>query len=149
MANDIFGDLQSWVRVLDHMERLASEGTLDHHQRGLARVLRYPFNWRLRQAALRNAGLLKEPSEEVVEVVLRILRNDHGDIENRILAGDALASMMSNGAAVSMSDATRCRIAESFERLLEAAEPPVLHDAAERWQQQLKEAAGVAGTAAK
>ena len=71
------------------------------------------------------------------------------DIENRILAGDALASMMSNGAAVSMSDATRCRIAESFERLLEAAEPPVLHDAAERWQQQLKEAAGVAGTAVK
>ncbi|MCE5309287.1 MAG: hypothetical protein LLG20_16725 [Acidobacteriales bacterium] len=149
MANDIFGDLQSWVRVLDQMERLASEGALDQHQRGLARVLRYPFNWRLRQAALRNAGLLKEPSEEVIEVVLRILRNEHGDIENRILAGNALASMMSNGAAASMSDEVRCRIVQGVEGILDAAEPPVLHDAAERWQQQVNEAAGVAGAAAK
>ncbi len=149
MANDIFGDLQSWVRVLDQMERLASAGVLDQHQPGLARVLRYPFNWRLRQAALRNAGLLKEPSEEVIEVVLRILRNEHGDIENRVLAGDALAGMMSNGAEASMSDATRCRVAESFERLLEAAEPPVLHNAAERWRQQMNEAAGIPGIAAR
>ena len=144
MANDIFGDLQNWVCVLDRMERLANEGSLDQHQAGLARVARYPFNWRLRQAALRTIGLLKEPREEVIDVVLRILNNEHGDIEIRILAGDALARILSNGGAGSLSERTRCRIEQSILDVLGATQPPVLHDAAQNWRQQLREAAALA-----
>jgi len=144
VANDIFGDLQNWVRVLDRMERLANEGSLDQHQVGLARVARYPFNWRLRQAALRTIGLLKEPREEVIDVVLRILNNEHGDIEIRILAGDALARILSNGGAASLSERTRCRIEQSILDILGATHPPVLHEAAQNWRQQLHEAATLA-----
>lgn len=146
MANDIFGDLQNWMRVLDRMEQLANEGSLDQHQQGLARVARYPFNWRLRQAALRTIALLKEPSEEVIDVVLRILSNEHGDLEIRILAGDALAQIMSHGGTGWLSEKTRCRIEQIILDILETTQPPVLHQAAQIWMAQLqKTAAPVAG----
>ena len=149
MANDIFGDLQNWGHVLDQMGRLAREGSLDQHQAGLARVARYPFNWRLREAALRTIGLLKEPTEEVIEVVLRILTNEHGDLDMRILAGDALARLLSNGAAASMSDRMRCRIAQSMQDILGTTGPPVLHAAAQGWREQLQQTARVAAITAR
>lgn len=144
MANDIFGDLQNWVRVVEQMERLASEGSLDQHQTGLIRVARYPFNWRLRQAALRAIGQLKAPREEVIDVVLRILANEHGDLEIRIQAGDALARIISNGGADSLNEKTRCRIERCILDILEATQPPVLHSAAEGWRRHVHEAAAFA-----
>lgn len=130
---DIFGDLQDWGRVLGQIESMRRDGTLDKHQPGLARVARYPFNWQLRQAALRAIAELKAPIDAVVDVSLRILLNDHGDLETRILAGNALSRVLNGASGQAISDRLRSEAARSIQALGEAPQPPVLQTSARRW----------------
>jgi hypothetical protein len=95
MSYDVFGDSQEWGLVLDHVQRLREEWTLDDHQQGLARLGRYPCNWQLRQAGLR--AELQRPIDEVIRGAVQMMADKSSDgRETRILAGGAVSTILSN-----------------------------------------------------
>jgi len=140
MSYDVFGDLQEWGRVLDQVHMMREDGALDNHQQGLARLARYPFNWQLRQAALRAIAELKRPTEEVLRVAVQIMLDDNNDLETRILAGGAVSGVLSNGGGT-IGDSARSAATEGIRDLLAKPQPPVLRTSARRWQQCLLPAA--------
>ncbi len=124
MSYDVFGDLREWGRVLDQVRRMREDGTSGQHQAGLARLARYPYNWRLRQAALCAMAELKQPCEEVLRAALGILADEGGDLETRVLAGMALCGML-NGCE-SIGDDAHGEAAASIAELSAKPQPPVL-----------------------
>ena len=141
MSYDVFGDLQEWGRVLDQVQRMRQDEVLDNHQRGLARLARYPFNWRLRQAALRATAELKRPTDEILQIAVQIMADDNSDLETRILAGNAVNEVLGNGGGASISDSAHSRAAKSIQDLLDTPQPPVLHTHARQWWASLHPAA--------
>ena len=93
MRRDDFGNLRDWGSVMDRLERLRDEAVLDEHQAGLARILRYRGNWRLREAALEAIQYVKEPSDELLARVLDIVADQGLYREVRVLAARALEGM--------------------------------------------------------
>ncbi len=138
MNCDVFGDLQDWGRVLDRIGKLREDGTLDDHQSGLARVARYPSNWQLRKAALRAIAELKRPGDEIARVAVQILLDDDGDLETRILAGNALRGALNNSGGATISGCARSEVAQSIRTLLEKPQPPMLRTSARRWEESLR-----------
>jgi hypothetical protein len=138
MSSDIFGDLQEWGQVLDRVRRMREDGTLDRHQPGLARLVRYPFNWQLRQAGLRAAAELKTPTDEVLRAAAQVMADEKTDLETRILAGGAVSRILGNGDG-RISDAARAEAIGSIHDLLAKPQPPVLHTFARKWEGTAKE----------
>ena len=95
MSTDIFGDLREWSRVLEHPEYLKDTGELDEHQDELARLLRYRFNWRLRERAVQSLSVLSAPGNQILLVVLEIVADEHTEFDLRTLAADALCGLIS------------------------------------------------------
>jgi hypothetical protein len=146
MSYDVFGDLQEWGRVLEQLQKIREEGTLDNHQQGLARLARYPFNWQLRQAGLRAIAELNRPAEEVLRVAVQIMVDENSDLETRTLAGDAVKGVLSNGGCM-IGDGARSEAVESIRGLLTKPQPPVLHMSARCWQESvLREAKAITTT---
>lgn len=142
MSYDVFGDLQEWGRVLDQVQEMRKDGTADNHQQGLARLVRYPFNWQVRQAGLRAIAELKQPTDEVLGVAVQIVVDEKNDLETRILAGGALNRILNNGCGT-ISGTARSEATESLRDLLATPQPPVLHKCLCRCQQ--SQAAGREG----
>jgi hypothetical protein len=94
VTTDIFGDLREWNRVIDQIELLKARGELDEHQEGLARLLRYRFNWRIREKAVQSLSTLSEPEERTVLLVLEIICDEHTAFDLRALAADALCGLI-------------------------------------------------------
>ncbi len=129
---DTFGDLREWGRVLKEIELLGLAGQLDEHEEGLTRVLRYRYNWQLRQAALRAVSHLKSPSKDLFNVLIGIVTDDYGDMETRLLACNAVRDLIRterlSGAGDLESEATQCA-----NEMLRIPQPPVLRKAIEGW----------------
>ncbi|HWQ54483.1 MAG TPA: hypothetical protein VN442_12435 [Bryobacteraceae bacterium] len=134
MSYDLFNNLQEWGCVLDQVQKIREDGALDSHQEGLARLARYPFNWQLRETALRAIAELKRPTEEVLRIAVQIMADENNDLETRILAGNAVSSVLSNGHGT-ISDVARFAATECIRDLLARQEPPVLHSSARMWYQ--------------
>ena len=134
MQKDDFGNLEEWGRVLSQLEQLERDQRLDEHQDGLVRLLRYPDNWRLREAALESVRSIKKPTEALVTAVLQILTNEDLYYEVRVLAAEALAALLP--AARTGRDGRNReleqRALEQMHALLDATHPPVLHQAVQR-----------------
>lgn len=145
MIYDIFGDLQEWGRVLDQVRRTREDGTLDRHQSGLTRLIRYPYNWQLREAGLRAAAELKRPTDDVLRAAVQVLADEEADLETRTLAGHAVSRMLRNGDA-HISDTARSEAIESIDDLLSKQGPPVLHASARSWQESLLSAGKAVST---
>jgi hypothetical protein len=96
MKEDPFGNLMDWGNVLDILDDLAENGQLSQCQKGLARVLRYKGNWRLREEVLKCVGHVQHPSAELVHQVISILDDDNIYYEVRIIAGNALIQLLNN-----------------------------------------------------
>jgi hypothetical protein len=95
MMTDIFGDLREWNRVLKQLEQLQDTGQLDDHQDGLARLLRYRFNWRLREKAVQSLSALSEPEDRILLLVLEIGCDENTGFDLRTLAADSLCGLIS------------------------------------------------------
>lgn len=134
MQKDDFGNLEEWGRVLTQLEQVRQDRRLDEHQHGLVRLLRYPDNWRLREAALEFARDVRQPTEPLVTAVLQILTNEDLYYEVRVLAAEALAALLP--AARTGRDGRNReleqRALEQMHALLDATHPPVLHQAVQR-----------------
>ncbi|MBN1967694.1 MAG: hypothetical protein JW910_23760 [Anaerolineae bacterium] len=134
MPRDDFGNLEEWGRVLSELAKLAQDRVLDEHQDGLVRLLRYPDNWRLREAALEATGDVKHPSEALISTVLGIMANESLYHEVRMLAAEALARLI---VATRSSGDARHReleqqVTEQMHALLDSPHPPILRQAVQR-----------------
>lgn len=139
MQSDIFGNLMEWGDVLEMLERLRDSNSLDEHQAGLVRILRYPRNWRLREAALGAIRKVKQPTEELLKETLSIALNEEVYIEARKMAVDALADLMIKDRRIrSKNEITaRSRVLEKMESLMGDTQSPLLRERIERFFKKL------------
>lgn len=96
MTADIFGNLTEWGRVLDQLEQLKSDGLLDEHQAGLARILRYPDNWRLTEFVLACAIEIRQANDLLIAEATRIFSDQNAYLEVRLLATRALGHLLTH-----------------------------------------------------
>jgi len=139
MQSDIFGNLMEWGDVLVKLEGLRSSKTLDEHQSGLVRILRYPRNWRLREAALKAVREINQPSQELLKETLNIALNEEVYLEARKMAVDALADLMIKDRRIrSKNEITaRSRVMEKMESLMGGTQSPLLRERIERFFKKL------------
>ncbi len=131
--SDIFGDLREWGRVLKQIELLGLAGQLDEHEEGLTRVLRYRYNWQLRQAALRAASHLKRPSKDLFDVLIGIVTDDYGDLETRLLACNAVRDLIRTERCQPGTGDLESQATQLADEILRVPQPPVLRKAVEQW----------------
>lgn len=132
MPGDSFGSLLEWGHVLGRLDDCRRRGTLDDEQEGLLRILRYPHNWRLREATLEAIRDLKTPSEAILHEVRTIAEDESLYYEVRVLAAETLAVWAEGGRHASWTPAARDAVAACVRRLLGEHQPPILHQAAGR-----------------
>ena len=139
MQSDIFGNLMEWGDVLEKLEGLRNSKTLDEHQAGLVRILRYPRNWRLREAALRVIREINQPSQELLKETLSIALNEEVYLEARKMAVDTLADLMIKDRRIrSKNEITaRSRVLEKMESLMGDTHSPLLREGIERFFKKL------------
>lgn len=139
MPSDIFGNLMEWGDVLEKLEGLRNSKTLDEHQAGLVRILRYPRNWRLREAALKAIREINQPSQEVFKETLNIAMNEEVYVEARNLAVDALADLMIKDRRIRPKNelSARSKVLEKMESLMGDAHSPLLREGIERFFKRL------------
>jgi hypothetical protein len=139
MHSDIFGNLMEWGEVLEKLESLRNSKTLDQHQAGLVRILRYPRNWRLREAVLKAIGEVKQPSQELFKETLNIALNEEVYLEARTLAVAALADLMIKDRRIHSKDeiTARSRVLEKMESLMGDTQSPLLREGIERFFKKL------------
>ena len=124
---DIFGDLRDWGRVLGLIEGTRKDDRLDEHQEGLARILRYLDNWRLREAVLECFQNVRSPSPELVSAVLAILLDQNVYCDARVLSASALGCLADRTGGGAGLD--RNEILEKLRDVLNTPQVPVLNNA--------------------
>ena len=126
MNSDIFGNLVDWGDVLDMLEGLKNSKELDNHQAGLARILRYPNNWRLREAALDVISEVETPTEELLKETLNIVMDNDIYDDVRIQAARTLSELVTRdrGAPGNLGG-MKSVIQERMEDLLRTPHSPV------------------------
>ena len=139
MQPDIFGNLMEWGDVLGKLEQLRGSNSLDEHQAGLVRILRYPRNWRLREAALGAVREVKQPTEALFNEILNIALNDGVHLEARTLAVGVLADLMLKCRRIrSKNEMTaRSRVLQKMESLMDKTYSPLLREEIERFFKKL------------
>jgi len=139
MKSDIFGNLMEWGGVLEKLGQLRDSKTLDNHQAGLVRILRYPHNWRLREAALRAIREVNHPTEALLRETLNLALNEEVYVEARTMAVHTLADLMIKDRRIrSKNEITaRSRVLEKMECLMSDTHSPLLRDGIERFFKKL------------
>ncbi len=134
MSSEMFGNLRDWGEALQNLNELKKAGRLDEHQPGLVRILRYKYNWRLREAVLGCLAQVSHPSLELVNEVCRLASDEETYHEVRILAAHALPCLMRNFDDTQGHEAAQLRdsVARKMEVLLRSPQPPVIHEAVHR-----------------
>jgi hypothetical protein len=130
---DIFGDLRNWGQILKQIELLRLAGQLDEHEEGLTRILRYRYNWQLRQAAMRAVPELRNPSKDLFDVLLGIVTDEYCDFETRLLACNAVRDSIRRYHDRREPGDLRAQAAECAGAILGTPQPPVLRKAVEQW----------------
>lgn len=134
MDAPVLDNLEEWGRVLEELDHLRRDRTLDRHQNEILRLLRYRDNWRLREAALEALRDVQKPFEPVVEETCRIMMNEELYYQVRVLAAEALAAMGERLATSREPHSAELRrqIGQRMQELLDSHQPPILHQAVRR-----------------
>lgn len=132
MEKDIFGNLYDWGDVLEQIDKLRQSFSLDEHQPGLVRILRYRNNWKLRETVLDCIKELKRPVDSVTDVVFDIMMDDTVYYEQRILAADSLVHLCKKNAKA------RKKFVEGVGKLLDVPHPPAFYKALNRITKQIE-----------
>lgn len=123
MTNDPFGNLREWGPALELLDKLASHGELAECQTGLARILRYKGNWRLREEVLKRIGGIPSPTDELVDQILAILSDDNTYYDARILASNAFIQLLKNNRN-SLHQDFILEIRKAIEKISKSPQPP-------------------------
>ena len=133
MGKDIFGNLYDWSDVLQQIENLRQSFSLDEHQPGLVRILRYRNNWKLRETVLDCIKELKQPDDSVIDAVLDIVMDDTVYYEQRILAADSLVQLCKK------NEKAMKKFVEEVGKLVDAPHPSAFHKALNRITKQIED----------
>ena len=118
MQPDIFGDLSQAGGVLARLHEIACRDSLDEHQVGLARILRFKQNPSLINAALEYSGNIKRASEILIAEALNVLVSGDLPIHTRALAARVLGHLICRYPADAVSDFDVDRVIESMVHML-------------------------------
>lgn len=129
MTMDAFGDLREWGDVLAALERLKRERQLDDQQVGLARLLRYRQNWRLREAALDAATEIRQASDVLIAEVLNTVVSPDNDIRLRVIAAGVLPGLVARRQGPADSNFSLAQVRRTLGDMLPMLNPPVLGEA--------------------
>jgi len=132
MRQDEFGNLSEWGDVLERLEQLKRSGELDGHQTGLARLIRYHGNWRLREAALKSCLEISCASDVLIADTLNTLADEQTPLRLRVLAADSLAHLVPRYAPENGSPFDVERVTEVMAQVAARVQPPVLADAVQQ-----------------
>lgn len=129
MQPDVFGDLSQQNGVLARMREIAFRGSLDEHQVGLARILRFKQNPSLIDAALEFSNSIERASEILIAEALNVLVSQDLPIHTRALAARSLGHLICHYPAESVSDFDVERVIESMVHVLSRLQPPMVKQA--------------------
>lgn len=134
MRQDLFGNLEDWGHVLEQLAEFTRNGEIERHQDNLIVLLRYPDNWRLREAALESVPAIRHPMAALVREICKIMLNDGLDFQVRMLAAEALSAVLDRLGDRTQDDPAGIRreIREQMHALLASQDVPVLHQAVRR-----------------
>ncbi len=133
MSSDIFGNLMDWGQAIDKLNQLKQKKILNEHQPGLVRILRYRDNWRLRETVLSYVKDITHPSDDLLTEVLNIAMDENVYYDARILAVEALASLMNNYKNNKENDRIdKNDVNKKIKALLVSPHPPIFHEAIRR-----------------
>lgn len=144
MSADLFGNLRDWGPVMDQIAGLTKSKKLDEHQVGLARILRYQENWRLREAVLKAAKDISLPSDEILSQMTEIMMDENIYWEARLLAADALSRLVlkSEKGSSHMPPHYTAKVMEKMNVILNSPQPPIFREGIGRLLMAIKEAKG-------
>lgn len=132
MEKELFGNLNDWGVVLDQIETLRQNRSLDDHQPDLVRILRYRHNWKLRETVLDCLKDLTRPGVDLVDAVWDIMMDETVYYEQRILAADGLGYLCHR-------DHDACgKVLSGMHRLLVTPLPPFFHNALQQIVQRIE-----------
>jgi hypothetical protein len=94
MQPDPFGNLQDWGRAMELLSTLSENGTLNECQPGLARILAFQGNWRIREETLKRLRYIENPSNELIRQVINIVADANLYYEMRIIACQAIEELL-------------------------------------------------------
>jgi hypothetical protein len=129
MPADVFGDLTEWGTTLEKLEKLRSEGELDEHQPGLARILRFRANRRLQQAVLECVPEVNCASDLLIADTLNVLVDQEAPLTVRVTAAEALARLIPKREENPDSTFEMDRVLETIRHVARRSQAPVLRRA--------------------
>ncbi len=129
MQPDIFGDLTQQNGVLARLREIASRGSLDEYQVGLARILRFKQNPGIINAALEYSGKIEQASEILIAEALNVLVSQDLPIHTRALAAKVLGHLISRYPVETVSDFDVERVIESMVHMLSRSQAPMIKQA--------------------
>lgn len=132
MQRDEFGNLTEWGSVLERLEELKRVGDLDGHQMGLARLMRFRGNPKLREAALECCREISEASDLLIAEALNTLADEDTPLRLRVLAADSLGHLLPRYAPAAASPFDIDRALETMVQVAARVQPPILAEAVER-----------------
>ena len=95
MQPDPFGNLQDWGHAMELLTTLSESGELNECQPGLARILAFQGNWRIREETLKRLRYIQNPSNELIRQVINIIADANLYYEMRIIACQAIEELLS------------------------------------------------------
>ena len=141
MQPDPFGNLKDWGPVLELVCQLADNGNLSECQPGLARILAYRDNWRLREETLKRIGAIGNPSEALTRQVLNIITNRNLYYEVRILACESMAEWLKKN--IPFDTAAKASLSQAVASQLAIPQPPIFEEALKKLHGVVRERFGV------
>lgn len=129
MPPDIFGNLSRGNNVIAKLEELDSLNSLDEHQIGMARILRFRQNQSLLDATLEHTLKIEEASDILIAEVLNVLVARDIPVSTRVLAAGALGHLIHCRPADAISDFDMDTVIESMSCILSRADSPALRKA--------------------
>jgi hypothetical protein len=129
MQPDVFGDLSQQNGVLARLREIVSHDSLDEHQVGLARILRFKQNPSLIDAALEFSNNIEKASEILIAEALNVLVSHDLPIHTRALAASILGHLICRYPAEAVSDFDVERVIESMVHVLSRSQSPLLKHA--------------------
>ncbi len=129
MQPDVFGDLSQSSEVLSKLHEIASRDSLDKHQVGLARILRFKQNYVLIDAALEYSVNIERASEILIAEALNVLVSQDLPIHTRASAARILGHLICHYPAKAVSDFDIERVIESMVHVLSRSQSPIIKQA--------------------
>lgn len=125
---------RDWRIAIDKLLELKNAFILDDHQQYLCRILRQDGDWRLKERTLEFATEIRKPTNDLIEEICAVMTNRNTSINARILAADALRTLVPRNIRQTMAypKFRGTSVIRIMKDTLKAPEVPALHEAVTR-----------------